>query len=134
MNNIYRESGIKRDVKCGTNKRVELKVKNDIYCNEYIGLGKTDKCVIAAVLMLIENDMNTIFIGGDTLDELSSITGYNAQTIRDSVVRLSRLFLLERTSVRGEYIVNPLFAVKGNEKSVWDVYGRINNERSIDGQ
>ena len=106
-----------------TNKAVSLKVAGSLYKTYFISIGQTSKNVMLAILKYMDDDMNTIQVGGDTLTAISEHCGYNDQVIRN---QLKKLFpLLEKTNLRGEYIVNPQFAVKGNEELVWDMYNKI---------
>lgn len=126
MNNIYRENGIKKGVYSNSTKDVLVKVQGSLYHKFFVPMGKTEKNVLLSMLTLIDDDLNTIQVGGDTLTELVNLTGYNEQSIRNKLRNLHPL--IEKTSLRGEYIVNPLFAVKGSETQVWNNYKRIENE------
>lgn len=131
MNNVYRENGVKKKVDSNTKLDVALKVNGDMYKSVYASLRHTDKNVLSAILKYMDNDMNTINIGGETLVALIDYTLYKPQTVRDSVVRLQKNKLVESTGVRGEYIVNPLYAVKGNEAAVWALYKTINEDQRV---
>jgi len=107
---------------------VMLKVNGTIYMSEYVKLGQTAKTVISGLLKHMNNDTNLFYVGGDTLKKLVAHTGYSDATIRNQVSKIVKTNLIEHTSLRGEYIVNPLFAVKGDEKLVWKSYERIEIE------
>ena len=106
-----------------TKCKVVLMTDGELYKDYFIQVGQTSKNVMLAILKYMECDLNTICVGGDTLDLLVGHTGYSEQTIRDNLRKLHPM--LEKTGVRGEYIVNPMFATKGNEKAVWDMYEEI---------
>jgi len=104
-----------------SNGKVELKTAGSLYKNEYVLLGHTAKQILAAILKYMEADLNTIHIGGETLKNIMEYTGYNEQVIRNHLRELYPL--IEKTrQIRGEYIINPTFAVKGSEQAVWDFY------------
>ena len=127
MNNIYRENGNKVNVYANSNKDVMIKTTSLLYQDKFVGLGKTEKNVLFGMIRLMEDDMNTIQVGGDTLEQLCVDTGYSKQVIRN---KLGSLYpLIEKTSLRGEYVINPLFAIKGNPDKVWKTYELIDKER-----
>ena len=130
MNNIYRERGNKLGVLHGTLKDIVVKASGSLYQDKFVGLGKTEKNILLSLIRLMDDDMNTVQVGGDTLEEVCRETGYGKQVVRN---KLGSLYpLLEKTGLRGEYIVNPLFAIKGNETSVWKVYHKIELDKSND--
>jgi len=126
MNNIYRENGVRKDCENNTKKNVELKVNSDLYQNEFMKVGQTSKNVMLAILKYMDDDLNTIQIGGDTMECMMIHTGYNKQVIRN---QLKVLFpIIEKTgAIRGEYIVSPTFAVKGSEALAWESYASVEN-------
>ena len=120
---IYTASGIKSNVARNTCREVVLKVDGELYKDYFIAAGQTSKNVMLAILKYMDDDMNTIQVNGDTLDAIIEHTGYNKQVVRNQLVKLQPL--IEKTSLRGEYIVNPMFAVKGDEKKVWNIYKKM---------
>ena len=89
----------------------------------------SEKKVMLAILKLMAKDLNVITIGGKTLLEIMDETGMSESHIRNSVSKLKSLFLIEPTGVlRGEYIVNPTFAIKGDIRKVWRFYGELENK------
>ena len=132
MNGVYRENGAKKKVDVNTKLDVVLKVNGKMYNEVYVNLRHTDKNVLSAMLKYMDNDLNTIQVSGDTLVALMGYTGYQMQTTRDSVVRLQKCKLVEGTGLRGEYIVNPLFAVKGNEDKIWEHYKKLNEIKGLE--
>jgi len=120
MDNIYRETGNRLQPSANIQEAVTLHIHSKLYKDVFSNLGNTSKRVMLVILSYMENDLNTIQVGGEVLDAMSKHTGYGAQTIRNQLAKLYPL--LEKTNLRGEYIVNPLFAVKGNEESVWKFY------------
>ena len=125
---IYTESGIKSEVTKNTCKEVVLKVDGSLYREYFMSVGQTSKNVMLAILKYMDDDMNTIQVNGDTLDAIIDHTGYNKQVVRNQLVKLKPL--IERTNLRGEYIVNPMFAVKGNKDKVWKMYSKIERYRT----
>lgn len=128
MNNIYRPNGNKVNVSSETKDKVTLLVGGSMYSDEYMKLDNTAKTVLDSILKYISNGTNIIHIGGDTLVSMCKFTGYQEQTIRKAIVRLNDSCILEKTTIRGEYIVNPLFAYKGDESRVWLSYSEVENE------
>ena len=122
MSNLKNLSGIRNKPSRFTDKSVELKVNGSLYVDCYMNLDGTAKHVINAILKYMDNDTNLIQIGGDTLQAIIDLTEYNEGTIRKAMVRLNKFSIAEKTNLRGEYIVNPLFAIKGNDISVWNTY------------
>ena len=121
-------NGVKVKAITNTTKEVVLKIDSSLYIKNFIEVGQTGKNVMLAILKYMDNDTNLIQIGGDTLKLLVGHTGYSSQVIRNHLRCLYPM--LERTvSIRGEYIVNPIFAYKGYECEVWEVYCGIERER-----
>jgi len=131
MSNRNGEYGRKITVESNAKKGVWLRVHGELYNNAFVRVGHTAKNVMLAILECMDDDMNTIQIGGDTLKKLKKITRYSEQTIRDNLRVLHPM--LEKTGqIRGEYIVNPTFAVKGSEELVWMNYTRINKNKQLE--
>lgn len=107
---------------------VIFKVGGDMFKEHYKFLDNTSKNVLNNLFVVMERDMNLVHIGGSTLSRLVELTGYNEGTIRKAMVVLNKFHLAEKTSLRGEYIINPLLAVKGDENLVWNVYRKVNDE------
>ena len=104
---------------------VILKAGGSMFCNQFMDIDNTSRKVLNNLFLEIEKDTNLVQIGGATMTSLVGRTGYSEGTIRKAMVVLNKFKLAEKTNLRGEYIVNPLFAVKGNEELVWQVYGKI---------
>jgi hypothetical protein len=94
----------------------------------YSELKSGNKIVLLAIIHLCSDSLNTIFIGGNTLKELSKETGFTEPSIRNAVTKLKLSKLIEPTLLRGEYIVNPLYAIKGSCSLVWRNYQRIEGQ------
>ena len=109
-------------------KNVEIKTKGKLYNNYFIGLNKTQKNIMTIVLQLMEKDLNTITFLGDTLKEIMDKTGYTENTIRKNLSLLYPLIEPTKQSTR-EYIVNPMFAIRGDEAKIWKMYGSIERSR-----
>lgn len=131
MNNIYRPNGNIVNVSSETKDKVTLLVGGRMYADEYMKLDNTAKTVLDSILKYISNGTNIIHIGGDTLIAMCKFTGYQEQTIRKAIVRLNDSSILEKTTIRGEYMVNPLFAYKGEESRVWFSYSQIEKELKL---
>lgn len=125
MNNIYRPNG--NGVKCSFNTKymVVHVMSSELYNTEYKNLSHTSKKVLESVFKFMTVNMNTINIGGDTLKSMIDYSGYSEKTIRNQVSEICKTKILEHTSNRGEYIVNPLIAYKGDYKEVWRTYGEV---------
>jgi len=131
MSNRNSENGRRLKVVSNTKKGVELKVHGELYNKLFVRVVHTAKNIMLAILECMDDDMNTIQIGGDTLKQIKKITMYSEQTIRDNLRVLHPI--IEKTGqIRGEYIVNPTFAVKGSEELVWLNYTRINKLKSLE--
>jgi len=131
MSNRNSENGRRLKVVSNTKKGVELKVHGELYNKLFVRVGHTAKNIMLAILECMDDDMNTVQIGGDTLKQIKKITMYSEQTIRDNLRVLHPI--IEKTGqIRGEYIVNPTFAIKGSEELVWLNYTRINKLKSLE--
>jgi len=93
-----------------------------VFENNTSGTGKT---IMLAIFRYMESDTNLIAIVGNMLDTLRKDTGMSESQIRNKVSELKKLHLIEPTSLRGEYIVNPTLAIKGKSGKVWEMYGNI---------
>ena len=122
---------MKRSLEKATQHTVVIKTNGTMYRDDYEPLDLTAKNVLSALLVFMDTHANTIQIGGDTLEELLKRTKYSEGTIRKALVRLNKIGLAEKTGLRGEYIVNPLFAIKGSEDKVWDMYKLIEVQRTL---
>jgi len=88
-----------------------------------------DKKVMLAILKLMEIDMNTISLLGDTLEAICAEAKVSKQQVRNATSRLAKLHLLEPTkTIRGEYVINPSFAWKGNEARTWKFYETLEQQ------
>ena len=87
--------------------------------------------VLLEILKHIDDDTNLLQIGGNTLLAITTSSGYSEKAIRNSLSKLNKAGLCERTNLRGEYIVNPLFAVAGNEDSVWNAYSKVEADLKV---
>lgn len=103
---------------------MELKVYGKMYADVYLGLDNTAKTVLGAILPVVDDD-NLVQIGGRTLQFVLETTGYEENTVRKQLVKLNKSGILEKTNLRGEYILNPAFAVAGDEDEAWKMYGIV---------
>lgn len=85
-----------------------------------------DKKVMLAILKYMGIDTNIINLVGDDLISICKEANVSKQQVRNATSRLVKLHLLESTkTLRGEYVVNPSFAWKGNEGRVWRFYEKL---------
>ena len=119
-----RPNGLKRDVRTNTRGNVLIKINNSIY-DEYKDLRSDSKAIMDSILYLMSTDSNHLIIEGDTLEALSQHCGYTVSTIRRLVQDLTRVELLMKLSLPYEYIVNPLFAIKGRECDIWQFIQQV---------
>ena len=91
--------------------------------NEITGV---DKKVFLAIVKHMEIDTNLITLLGATLSIIIDELAVSKQQVRNATSNLAVLHLLEPTrTLRGEYIVNPSLAWKGNEDKVWKFYTKF---------
>ena len=93
-----------------------------VFENKTSGTGKT---VMLAIFRYMESDTNLITINGNTIIAIKNDTGMSESQIRNKVSELKKLHLIEATTIRGEYIVNPTLAIKGSSGKVWEMYSKI---------
>lgn len=129
MNQIYYERGVKVNPLTGSVGKVVMRTETQMYKDVYMVLDKIAKRVYDAVIHYMTEDLNTIQPQGEVLDGLVLMTGYEKNTVQKAVGRLSKLGLVEKTDLRGEYIVNPMVAYKGNEYRVWEMYRVIEENK-----
>ena len=94
----------------------------------YRKLTAGEKAVLQSLLKFCSDHVNLIHIGGETLEALCLDTGYTSTSIRNAVTKIKRAHLIEPTGLKGEYIINPLYAIKGNYSSVWRTYQVIESQ------
>lgn len=129
MNNIYRENGVRQDAEYNTDSFVAIKTKGSLYRDKFTSLSDGEKKVLMAILDFCDNDLNTIQVSGDVATAMEDAYNIKIKTIRNVLPKLYPI--VEKTHLRGEYIVNPLFAVKGSEDSVWRMYNKIESELKV---
>lgn len=129
MNNIYRENGRTQDASYNTESYVAIKTKGSLYRDKFTSLSDGEKKVLMALLDFCDNDLNTIQVGGDVANAIEDTYSIKVKTIRNVLPKLYPI--VEKTHLRGEYIINPMFAVKGNEDSVWRMYSKIESELKV---
>ncbi len=110
---------------------LEIKVNGTMYSGVFMKLGGTEMKVLLEILKHIEPNTNLLQIGGDTLLAITVSSGYSEKVVRNSLSKLNKSGLCERTSLRGEYIVNPVFAIAGCEDSVWGMYQKIEADLKV---
>jgi len=117
-----------REVKIMPTSQITVNFESSAYKNHFLQLSKGDRSIAMKIFEIIEPNMNTFQIGGRTMEWLSKELGVQDSSIRDAVSRMKKLFVVESTAVRGEYIVDPLIAYKGDQDKVWDNYSKIEME------
>jgi len=113
-----RPNGVPVRPTVGTGHNITIK-RTSKYFHGLQELRSDDNKVLNGVLTLIVTDTNQMMLGGDSLAELIRITGLSESTVRNSIVRLVESSYLLTTSLPTELIVNPAFASKGSEVSIW---------------
>ena len=115
-----RPNGIPSHVEAGTKGNILLKRNSNAYA-DYLQLRSDDKAVLDSILALMQTNSNHIILAGDTLLAVSEVSGYTVSSLRNPVARLAEMNFLQPVAqgVPAEYIVNPLFAIKGTESSIW---------------
>ena len=88
-------------------------------------VSNTGKKVMLSILRHMQRNTNLITINGDTLASMISDSKLSKQQIRDGTSELKKYYIIEPTTIRTEYIVNPTFAIKGLEPAVWKTYGEL---------
>ena len=108
-----------------------INTNGSMYSDVFLKLGGTEMKVLLEILKHIDDGTNLVQIGGEYLLLIMINSGYSEKAIRNSLSKLNKVGICERTNLRGEYIVNPLFAVAGSEESVWRMYSRIENDLKL---
>ena len=114
-----RENGVTVSVLKGTHGNIILKTSSSYY-RAYSNLRADDTKIMDAILQIATTNTNHFVASGQTLQALVDISKYSQGAVQNALVRLNELHLISRTNkISGEYIVNPLFAIKGSECAVW---------------
>ena len=87
-----------------------------------------ERLILQSILRYCGMNSNLIHIGGDTLEAICKDTGYTPESIRNALANIKKTHLIESTGLRGGYIVNPLYAIKGDYAEVWATYQTIENQ------
>ena len=101
------------------------KTDGKLYLNEYMKLDLTANRVLNMLISIMVEDTNLVSLSKTKLLKIIEYTGYTESTIRKALVRLNKSGLAERTNKRGQYIINPAFAVKGEESHIWFIYSKV---------
>ena len=127
MSNIHRETGTKQKVDTNTKKDIVLKRKGNLYKKVLPKLRTDDKKILFSLLTFMTDNTNHIIVAGDTMQAVIKDTGFAEQTIKDSLSRLNKKGLIQGSKklLPFEYIINPLFAIKGNERDIWEFQHNI---------
>ena len=79
-----------------------------------------DKKIMLAALKEMEIQTNLIVFSGSTLVNIKESVKVSTQQVRNAISRLAKLNLLEKTlTIKNGYVVNPSFAWKGDETTIW---------------
>jgi len=108
----------------GANGKITILTSSPLYqC--YTGLKAGEKAVFTALLRFMTNGLNTIHIGGETLEAIAKDTSFTPPSIRNAITALKRAGLIEPTTLVGEYLINPLIAEKASFYGVWINYQKV---------
>lgn len=94
----------------------------------YAKLTGGERLILQSILRYCGKGSNLIHIGGETLEVICKDTGYTHESIRNAVANIKKTHLIESTGLRGGYIVNPNYAIKGDCAGVWATYQTIENQ------
>lgn len=123
--------GVKKSVK-GSNKSLfRILQESTIYNNEFTSLTSGVKVVMLAIGHYATDNRNLIHLGGDTIKAVAEETGYTVPSVRNAITALNKCGIIEPTGLKGEYIINPMFALKGDYRAVWKFYQAIESQRRI---
>lgn len=110
------------------NGKITLLTSSPLY-KSYTGLKAGEKAVFTALLRFMTDGLNTIHIGGETLQAISKDTGFTPPSIRNAVTALKRAGLIEPTTLSGEYVINPILVEKASYYGVWISYQKIETQK-----
>lgn len=110
------------------NGKIILLTSSPLY-KSYTSLKAGEKAIFTAILRFMTDGLNTIHIGGDTLEAIAKDTGFTPPSIRNAVTALKRAGLIEPTTLSGEYLINPLIAEKASFYGVWISYQKIEAQK-----
>lgn len=112
------------------NGKITILTSSSLYCS-YTALKAGEKAVFTALLRFMADGLNTIHIGGETLEALAKDTSFTRPSIRNAVSALKKVGLIEPTTLSGEYVINPLIAVKASDTGAWIHYQKIETQKRI---
>lgn len=115
---IGRKNGFKVNPLRGSKGNIVLKT-NSLYYENYIDLRSDDKAIMDTLLYVTSTNTNHFVVANDTIDLIVRRSGYAESTIMNALTRLHSKDLIHTITLPYEYIVNPLFAIKGSECEVW---------------
>ena len=113
-----RKNGIKTHPLKGCKGNIILKTSSSYY-DTYLDLRSDDKAIFDTLLYVANTNTNQFIANGDTLNQIVLKSGYAESTIRNALVRLSKIHLINPLTLPHEYMINPLLAIKGSECEVW---------------
>jgi len=122
--------GVKLPLSAWKNRsRIHIDPTTILYKTVYSPLTAGVKVVLQAILSYTDSGTNLISIGGDTLEAIAEQTRFTKEGVRNAVAILKKANLIESTGLRGEYIVNPMFAIRGDYLEAWGSYQKIEGQR-----
>ena len=123
--------GTKKSVKGANKSLMRLNQDSSLYNNVFTSLTSGVKVVMLAIGHYATDNKNLIHLGGDTIKAVAEETGFTVPSVRNAITALNKCGIIEPTGLKGEYIINPLFALKGNFYAVWKFYQAIEAQRRI---
>ena len=117
---IREEMGRKKRVSTDTKGTIIIKRDGTIYKQQFKKLSSGETKLLGLILKYMSTDTNHIILGGDTIKIIEKESAYNEKYILELASKLKRKHFLNYCKrFPREYIVNPTFATKGNEESIW---------------
>jgi hypothetical protein len=113
-----RPNGITRHPLKGSRGNYLVKGNSSLY-EDYLALRSDDKAIMDTLLSVATTDTNHFIAANDTLRVIAELSGYAPSTIMSSIKRLKALHLINSLQLPYEYVINPLFAIKGSECEIW---------------
>ena len=119
------------DVNTSCKQKAKINSHSELYKNGYLKLTKGQQSILIELLRFTTDDLNCIVLSGDTKQAILEASGYSNGGLKNALIALKLAKLIEPTLKKAEYIINPLFATKGNDEVVWKHYQKIESERRI---
>ncbi len=127
---IHRPNGLTTHPLKGARGNILLKTTSNEY-NTYLALRSDDKAILDTLLYVSSTNTNHFIVANHTLDVIVEKSGYAKKTVLNALTRLETYSLIAKLDLAYEYIVNPLFAIKGSECDVWKFIQTIQYKGNI---